>query len=154
MSPDEKYMAQNSETTANINEEFNFMPFLEKMGIKNMSMGLIPVFFPMTTQPFVPQTMFPQSMSPQPIPTQPMNTVEQPSAAMLQALREFDLDLNEDEDLSREPQNRVDRILNYIERNNPGAFSLLYAYRVPPPIARLIIRRIIRLTLEFCKDNR
>lgn len=77
------------------------------------------------------------------------------------------VDLEDDED-ERSPQgkwpqpggpqgsqqgmfNEVDRILNKIEKNNPEIFQLLKLYNMPYPVARKLIRRIIRLTLNYQK---
>ena len=174
MSPDEKYMLPNMNNTYG---DMNLSPLLDQLGIKNMTLGWIPVFFPTNTmsnlaQPMtLPQnpqgfvganTTIPEMNNTQSSPTQfpnnmnslPFNNFENPSSAMLQALRDFDLDLDEETDLSRVPENRVNRIITEIEQNNPGIFSLFEAYRIPRPIARLIMRRIIRLTLNYCRDNR
>lgn len=43
----------------------------------------------------------------------------------------------------------VDDILRKIERYNPGIFRRLASYGVPFPVARNIVRRIIRLTLNY-----
>lgn len=76
------------------------------------------------------------------------------------------VDIEDDEDEERNPQgpqqggpqwpnqgqfNEVDRILNKIERNNPEIFQLLKLYNMPYPVARKLVRRIIRLTLNYQK---
>ena len=67
------------------------------------------------------------------------------------ALRGFDLDLDETEDLERvHSDNNVNKIYSKIERNHPGIFATLYSYRIPSPIARVIVKRLIRLTLSYC----
>ncbi len=43
----------------------------------------------------------------------------------------------------------VDEILRKIERYNPGVFRRLASYGVPYPAARNIVRRVIRLTLNY-----
>jgi len=45
----------------------------------------------------------------------------------------------------------VNRILNKIEKNNPEIFQLLKLYNMPYPVARKLVRRIIRLTLNYQK---
>lgn len=179
MSPDEKYMLPNFN---NMSENMNFSPLLNELGLKNLTMGWIPVFFPsgsmqsVTVPPQIPQG-FTQTVPMtgtvpmsgmtntteqplqyqgymNPLPMNGLNNIDQSNSTMMQALRDFDLDLDEESDLSRVPPNRVDQILREIERNNPGAFSLLQAYKIPPPIIKLIVRRIIRLTLDYCSDNR
>jgi len=179
MSPDEKYMLPNFNNTT---EDIKFQPLLDELGLKNMTLGWIPVFFPSSPipTPFIPSTIPTQFNGTPPlhetvpsngmtntaelqpryqehmnsIPNNSLNNVDKTNSTMMQALRDFDLDLNEETDLSRVPPNRVDRILSDIENNNPGAFSLLDAYRIPRPIIRLIVQRIIRLTLNYCKDDR
>lgn len=175
MSPDEKYMLPNF-------NNMNFHPFLNELGLKNLTMGWIPVFFSsgsmqsIMTPPQMPQefTQAPPMTQTPPttgmtttaepslqyqgymnsLPMNGLNNIDQSNSTMMQALRDFDLDFDEENDLSRVPPNRVDQILMEIERNNPGAFSLLQTYKIPSPIIKLIVRRIIRLTLDYCKDNR
>lgn len=43
----------------------------------------------------------------------------------------------------------VEEILRKIERYNPGVFRRLASYGVPYPAARNIVRRVIRLTLNY-----
>jgi hypothetical protein len=43
----------------------------------------------------------------------------------------------------------VDTILRKIEKNNPAIFGNLNLYNVPYPIARKLVRRIIRLTMNY-----
>lgn len=74
-----------------------------------------------------------------------------------------DIEDNEDERGPQGPQqgvpqwpnqgqfNEVDRILNKIEKNNPEIFQLLKLYNMPYPVARKLVRRIIRLTLNYQK---
>ena len=71
----------------------------------------------------------------------------------INALREFDLDLDEDTDLVRVNNNDIDKIFNDIEKNYPGTFALLRSYNVPYPIAKLLIRRTIKLSLTYCKKR-
>lgn len=69
------------------------------------------------------------------------------------ALRGLDLDLNE-EDLERNnSDNDVNKIYARIERRHPGIFATLYSYRIPRPIVRVIIKRLIKLTLAYCDKN-
>lgn len=79
---------------------------------------------------------------------------------VIQALREFDLDLDESIDLERNNDNnrtndnyQIDKIFRAIEKDNPGTFSLLQAYNVPYPVIKLLIRRVIKLTLTYCKKD-
>lgn len=47
--------------------------------------------------------------------------------------------------------NEVEKILNKIEKNNPEIFVLLKMYNMPYPVAKRLVRRIIRLTLNYQK---
>lgn len=45
----------------------------------------------------------------------------------------------------------VEEILNKIEKNDPQIFAILRAYGIPMPVARRLVRRIIRLTLRYSR---
>ena len=65
-------------------------------------------------------------------------------------LKDFDLDLDEDVDLVRNCCNSdIGKIYNYIQNNNPGIITLMESYCIPKPMIGLIIRRIIKLTLDY-----
>lgn len=70
-------------------------------------------------------------------------------------LRGLDLDLDETKDLERtHSDNDVNKIYSRIEKSNPGIFATFYSYRIPRPIVRVIVKRLIRLTLSYCdRDN-
>lgn len=71
-----------------------------------------------------------------------------------EVLMNFDLDLDEDIDLERNCcENNIDSIYDSIVKNNPGIFSALSTYRIPSPIAKIIIRRVIKLTLSYCEKD-
>lgn len=67
-----------------------------------------------------------------------------------EVLRNFDLDLDEEIDLD---ENRADsdvnRIFSEIELNNPALISIFSDYQVPSPIAKLITKRIVKLSLQY-----
>lgn len=66
-------------------------------------------------------------------------------------LRNLDLELNETEDLERSNcDNDVNKIYLQIEQKHPGIFATLYSYRIPRPIVRVIIKRLIGVTLSYC----
>lgn len=66
-------------------------------------------------------------------------------------LRNLDLDLDETRDLERaHSDDEVNKIYLKIEQRHPGIFAVLYAYRIPRPIVRVIIKRLIRLSLTYC----
>ncbi|EES48219.1 hypothetical protein NE172_09985 [Clostridium botulinum] len=69
-------------------------------------------------------------------------------------LRGFDLDLNENEDLERvNSDNDVNRIYLKIEEKNPNLLTTLSLYGIPYPIARVMIKRIIKLSLQYYKER-
>ena len=84
-----------------------------------------------------------------------MNTAKDAIPTTFDVLRSLDLDLDETEDLERvNSDNDVNRIYSKIEKKNPGIFATLYSYRIPRPIVRVIVKRLIRLTLSYCdKEN-
>ena len=46
-------------------------------------------------------------------------------------------------------ENDVEEIFKKIEENNSVVFATMKAYRIPYPIAKLLIKNIIKLTLEY-----
>ncbi|NFE75475.1 hypothetical protein FDC27_15280 [Clostridium botulinum] len=69
-------------------------------------------------------------------------------------LRGFDLDLDENEDLERvNSDNDVNRIYLKIEEKNPNLLSTFSRYGIPYPIARVMIKRIIKLSLQYYKER-
>ena len=67
-------------------------------------------------------------------------------------LRNLNLDLDEDVDLTRCCKDTdVSRLYKEIEDDCQGILSLLEAYNIPTPIAKLIMKRIIKITLRYCK---
>ena len=45
----------------------------------------------------------------------------------------------------------INKLYKEIENDCPGILSLLEAYNIPSPIAKLIVRRIIKITMRYCK---
>lgn len=73
----------------------------------------------------------------------------------LEILRNFDFSM-EDINLSDKrgsKESAVDTIFDSIQKNNNGVLSALRAYGIPYPIACLIIKRIIKLTLQSMPDS-
>lgn len=71
-----------------------------------------------------------------------------------EVLMNFDLDLDESTDLERACcENDVNGIYDLIVKNNSGIFSTLSAYRIPSPIAKILVRRLIKLTLSYCEKE-
>ena len=46
-------------------------------------------------------------------------------------------------------ENYIDEIFKKIEDNNSVVLATMKAYRIPYPIAKLLIKNIIKLTLEY-----
>lgn len=62
---------------------------------------------------------------------------------------------NEAEDVRKKEAykpSEVNKILRKIERYNSGIFRYMRMYGIPYPVARLLCRRIIRLTLMYYDD--
>ena len=67
-------------------------------------------------------------------------------------LRSLNLDVDEDIDLIRCcKDDDINKLYKEIENDCPGILSLLEAYNIPSPIAKLIVRRIIKITMRYCK---
>lgn len=68
-----------------------------------------------------------------------------------------DMKMNFDDDLIREGSSiKIDKIFDDIKNLSPGTLTLMEAYNIPFPIAKLIGRRFIKLTLDLNKgvDNK
>lgn len=80
------------------------------------------------------------------IPMQPIVKVPLPS----DILKNFDLELNEETDLD---ENRgdaeVNRIFSEIEANNQNVMSAFFDYQIPSPLAKVITKRIVKLSLQY-----
>ena len=69
-------------------------------------------------------------------------------------LKDFDLNLDEDVDLFRNCCNsEISNVYNYILNENPGIITLLESYNIPKPMIKLIVRRIIKLTLDYSSEK-
>ena len=67
-------------------------------------------------------------------------------------LRDLNLNVDEDIDLIRCcKDDDMAKLYKEIENDCPGILSLLEAYNIPSPIAKLIVRRIIKITMRYCK---
>ena len=67
-------------------------------------------------------------------------------------LRDLNLNVDEDIDLIRCcKDDDMGKLYKEIENDCPGILSLLEAYNIPSPIAKLIVRRIIKITMRYCK---
>lgn len=67
----------------------------------------------------------------------------------LDILRNFDLSPEYYDYRNESDSNNIDSIFNKIEKNNPGILATMKAYRIPYPIAKLLIKKIISLTLRY-----
>ncbi|SFD33188.1 hypothetical protein [Clostridium uliginosum] len=85
------------------------------------------------------------------------NTNENSSMRILtpeEILRNFDLDLDENIDLERACcNNDINKIYSEIEKKHPAILSTLSAYKIPYPISRVIIKRLIKLSLNYCSKE-
>lgn len=65
-------------------------------------------------------------------------------------LRYFDLELNEEKYLG---ENRgdsdVNKVYSEIEANNPNVLNVFLDYQIPAPIAKIITKRIVDLSLQY-----
>lgn len=83
-----------------------------------------------------------------------VNIAENSVPTTFDILRNLDLDLNEGEDFERiNYDDDVNKIYSKIEQRHPGIFATLYSYRIPRPVVRLIIKRLIKLTLSYCNNK-
>lgn len=72
----------------------------------------------------------------------------------LELLRSFDFSMDEvNNNIRGSHDSTVDTIYENILKSNNGVLSALKAYRIPYPIATLIIKRIIKLTLQNLPDS-
>ena len=153
MKPDEKYMSQvnlNNEEIKFVPPSFIFDKFRDEV-TSNINNNLNLDLFPS-------ETGFPElcyySNEPENFTNRSdyanINTAKDTIPTTFDVLRSLDLDLDETEDLERaHSDNDVNKIYSRIEKRNPGIFATLYSYRIPRPIARVIVKRLIRLTLSY-----
>ena len=71
-----------------------------------------------------------------------------PSINPLDILRNFDLSFSGDDSRDSVSNKEIDDIFKCIKTDNSAILSTLKAYRIPLPIASLIIKKIIKITLE------
>lgn len=67
----------------------------------------------------------------------------------LDILKNFDLSI--DELRGKDNSCTVDEIFKDIEENNSGIIATMKAYRIPYPIAKLLIKKIIKMSIECDK---
>lgn len=76
------------------------------------------------------------------------------SINVLDILRNFDFSgdyLSSDSRKDTYTENEVNNILSLIEKDNVGILATMKAYRIPYPIAKLLIKKIIKISLDNCK---
>lgn len=82
-------------------------------------------------------------------------TLSSKDSSPLDVLNTLDLsfeDEEEEKELYRVENVRVNKVLDEIEKKHPGVMATLKAYNIPQPISKMIIKRIIRLSLLYgCK---
>ncbi|GAB6167760.1 hypothetical protein JCM1393_02200 [Clostridium carnis] len=67
-------------------------------------------------------------------------------------LRNFDFILDEFDDLRGCCPNKIDKIFRDIEENHSFIIGTLKAYKIPYPIICLLIKKIIKFTLNYSED--
>lgn len=73
---------------------------------------------------------------------------------VLDVLRSFDFSVDCSPSESRKntyTENEINDILSLIEKDNIGILATMKAYRIPYPIAKLLIKKIIKISLDNCK---
>lgn len=153
MKPDEKYM---SESKANLDDDdIKFVPpaFMDRSFYNEESSN-----FNSNLDLFPSENGFPElccySNDPDDTIYREFNIAGTTIPATFDVLRNLDLDLDETQDLERfNYDNDINKIYSKIERTHPGIFAALYSYRIPRPIVRVIIKRLIRLTLLYYKKD-
>lgn len=76
------------------------------------------------------------------------------SVNIIDILRNFDISLDFSPSESRKnncTEDDVNKILSLIEKDNPGILATMKAYRIPYPITKLLIKKIIKISLDNCK---
>ncbi|WP_133015608.1 hypothetical protein [Clostridium cuniculi] len=76
------------------------------------------------------------------------------SVNILDILRSFDISLDFSSSEPRKnncTKDEVDEVFALIEKDNPGILATMKAYRIPYPIAKLLIKKIIKISLDNCK---
>lgn len=72
----------------------------------------------------------------------------------LDILRDFDLSLDSDikSDNRLDSDETIDKIFEDIKSNNNGLIETLNSYKIPYPISTLVIKKIVRSTINHCKE--
>ncbi len=76
------------------------------------------------------------------------------SVNILDILRNFDISVDFSSDEFRKnncTEDEVDELFAVIEKDSPGILATMKTYRIPYPIAKLLIKKIIQISLDNCK---
>lgn len=156
MKPDAKYMSQSQ---ANFNDnDIKFIPpeFMDRSSYNSTSSDFdnISDLDLFSSETGLPELCYYSDDSSN-FMSRNLNIVENNTIpTTFDVLRNLDIDLNETEDLERVHSNSdINKIYERIEQKHPGIFATFYSYRIPHPIVRVIIKRLIRLTLLYCNDE-
>ncbi|ATD54577.1 hypothetical protein [Clostridium chauvoei] len=68
-------------------------------------------------------------------------------------LRNFDFSTDEIFDLRNSNCSNIDKIFKEIEANHSGIIGTFKAYRIPYPISALLVKKIIKLSLEYSEKE-
>ncbi|WP_297425930.1 hypothetical protein [Clostridium sp.] len=157
MNPDEKYMSQSSSWSRDKNDikfvppafmNRNFNENIDSSG-NNYNLDLFP------SETGLPELCYySDELDDKFSRSSNYNIANHTIPSTFDVLRHLDLDLDETNDLERgNSDNDVNKIYAKIERRHPGIFATLYSYRIPRPIVRVIIKRLIRLTLLYSNKD-
>lgn len=142
MIPDETYI---KDLDNNRKDDLSFVPFNNSLFLNSPQIinsnnnfkeddsteDIPPLFFYNVDNNFITKSLFPNDI-----------------------LRNSYFDFDDETDLIRDcSDNNIDNVFKSIEDNNPGTLTLMEAYNIPYPIAKLIGRRFIKLTLDFYKRS-
>lgn len=147
-----------------MDEEYDMipMPMYMQGGVPGMMPLQMTPIMPDFTSPMSPQMpemipgMMPSTL-PNMMPNPNMMDVEQMISDNMAGMNMMETEDDEDidENMTRKKKHDtkdVNKILMKIERYNPGIFRYLRMYGVPYPVAKKIIRKIIRVTLIYYED--
>ena len=76
------------------------------------------------------------------------------SVNILDILKNFDISVDFSSSESRKnncTEDEVDEVFALIEKDNPGILATMKTYRIPYPISKLLIKKIIQISLDNCK---
>lgn len=73
------------------------------------------------------------------------------SVNILDILKNFDISVDFSSSESRKNNCTEDEVFALIEKDNPGILATMKTYRIPYPISKLLIKKIIQISLDNCK---